>query len=276
MNQRFQNAEISQINEQYSENELYKAVCSIGPQLENELKEFGLCSEECFVETLELLSLIADKGKGILSELDNIWLSKSNEYRRYDRHVDEDEIRKAVGIVFGFAILAVDSSQHPFFRYTLTEQLTMVIANHKFEGWSKTFEQIFSVPLPDGWFDSFINEEPASERLSLPKAINTERAQTYFQKAIDKGYMKIDNGSFSWIGVKKRPSGTPNISELAYFLGKVYEYRHSVSGNTGKKIPEDELNSLFGVTKLYNRLVQVHSAMNIQAWRQPIDDLFQE
>ena len=52
MNQRFQNAEIKHVSEQYAENELYKAVSSIGLQLENELKEFGLCPEECFMETI--------------------------------------------------------------------------------------------------------------------------------------------------------------------------------------------------------------------------------
>jgi len=276
MNQRFQNEEIKRVSEQYAENELYKAVSSIGPQLENELKEFGLCSEECFMETLEFLSSIAEKGKAILSELDEIWLRKENEYRRYDRHVNGDEIRKSIGIVFGFAILAVDSSQDWFYRHTLSEQLTTVVANHKWDGWSKTLALIFSLSLPDGWFDAFVDEEPANERIPLPKTINTERAQTYFQKAVDKGYMKFNNGQFVWIGVKKKPNGTPNISELAYFLGKVYEYKHSVSGNIGKRFPEDELNSLFGKTKLYNRLVQVHNAMSIQAWRQPIDDLFQE
>ena len=97
MNQRFQNAEIKRVSEQYAENELYKAVSSIGPLLENELKEFGLCSEECFMETLEILSSIAEKGKAILSELDEIWLRKENEYRRYDRHVNGDEIRKSIG-----------------------------------------------------------------------------------------------------------------------------------------------------------------------------------
>ena len=40
MNQRFQPAEIKRVSEQYAENELYKAICTIGTQLEYELKEF--------------------------------------------------------------------------------------------------------------------------------------------------------------------------------------------------------------------------------------------
>ena len=172
MNQRFQNAEIRAVSEQYAENMLYKAVCTIGLQLENEMKEFGLCQEECFIETIELLSVIAEKGVDILPELDNIWLRKENEYRRYDRHVNEDEIRKAVGIVFGFAVIAIDSSTNRFYRYKLTEQLAHTVANHKFAGWQTTLGKIFSIPLPDGWFDTFINEEPNIEKVTC-----TERGE---------------------------------------------------------------------------------------------------
>ena len=189
MNQRFQNAEIKHVSEQYAENELYKAVCSIGLQLENELKEFGLCPEECFMETLELLSVIAEKGEDILPEVDILWLRKENEYRRHNRQVDEYEIRKAVGIVFGFTILAIDSSLNRFYRYTLPEQLTMVVANHKWDGWSKTFEQIFSVPLPDGWFDAYIEKESEKGNdVKLPKELDTPKARLYFSKAIEKQY----------------------------------------------------------------------------------------
>ena len=163
MNQRFQNAEIKFISEQYAENELYKAVNTIGIQLENELKEFGLCPEECFMETLELLSEIADKGEEILPEIEDFWLHKENEYRRYDRQVSDNEIRKSDGIVFGFAILAINSSRHGFYQYTLPEQLMQRVATHKFDGWQTTLDRIFSIPLPDGWFDAFIDEEPQDD-----------------------------------------------------------------------------------------------------------------
>ncbi len=179
MNQRFQNEEIKLVSEQYAENELYKAVSSIGLQLENELKEFGLCPEECFMETLELLSAIAEKGEDILPEIESLWLRKENEYRRHDRQVNDDEIRKSVGIVFGFSILAIDSSRHWFYRYTLSEQLTMVVANHKWDGWQATLGQIFSVPLPDGWFDIYIDEEPEGDgdMADFAKSVNSLRKQ---------------------------------------------------------------------------------------------------
>ena len=272
MNQRFQNAEIRRVSEQYAENELYRAVSMIGHQLESET-EFGLCSEECFMEAIGLLSEIANKGEEYLSEIDNYWLHKFNEYRRFDRHLKEEEIRKAVGIVFAFVILALDSSRHPFYRYTLTRRLTQVVASLQFKDWSPTFDRIFSVPLPDGWFDAFIDEESedCEGRLPLPKVLNTDRAQTYFRNAIDKGYMKLENGQFSWIGI----GGKGTNSQLAYFCGRVFEYRHSTTCNIGTEFPEEELNALFGVKRLYSLLTQVHNAQKTQKWRRSIDEMFE-
>ncbi len=131
------------------------------------------------MEALELLSAIAIKGEDILPEVNNIWFRKHNEYKRFDRHVCEDEISKAVGIVLGFTILAIDSSRHRFYRYTLTEQLTQTIANHQFNGWASTLDRIFSVPLPDGWFDAYIDEEPegADDMADFSKGVASLRRQ---------------------------------------------------------------------------------------------------
>lgn len=272
MNQRFQSGEIRLVSEQYAENELYKTVSSIGLQLENELREFGLCPEECFMETLELLSIIAEKGEGILPEIDNLWLRKENEYRRFDRSVSKDEIRKAVGIVFGFAILAIDSSRDSFYRHTLSEQLTQVVAYHKWEGWSKTLSQIFDVSLPDRWFDSYIDEEPEERNeVKLPKELDTPKARQYFLKAIEKQYLAIEDGKFRWIGTNDKG----NTSELAYFCGKVYNYKHTISGNAGEDFPEESLNKLFGVKRLYSLLTQVYNAQKPQRWRSLIDSIFE-
>ena len=158
MNQRFQDEEIRHISELYADNELYKAINTIGMKLESELTGFGLCTEECFVETQEVLALIAEEETEILSVLENLWLRKYNEYRRLGRTVEEDETRKVVGIVFGFAILAIDSSQKSFYRHSLSRELTYLVANHEFNGWEQTLDRIFSVPLPDGWFDHHISK----------------------------------------------------------------------------------------------------------------------
>lgn len=107
-------------------------------------------------------------------------------------------------------------------------------------------------------------------QLPLPSTLNNERSQEYFKKAIDKGYMTLNNGKFNWIGVQDR--GKP--SQLAYFLGRVFEYQHSANGNIGKHFPEEDLNSLFDQKRLYSLLTQVHDAKRIQKWREKIDELF--
>lgn len=280
MNQRYQNADINRVSKEQADNELYKVICTIGAQLESELAEFGLCPEECFEETLEVLTILADKGEEAIPELDTLWHRKFNEYRRFDRKVAEEELRKAVGIVLGFVILAIDSSRYHFYRYTLTEALTKTIANpkHQFADWAITLEKILSVPLSDGWFDSCfeeIHEEDdeivPQNGLPLPKVLNTQRAQTYFQKAIDSGFIKLDCGKFSWITIGAKGGN----SQLAYFCGRVFEYEHSANGNAGTGFPEKELNKIFEVTRMYSSLTQVYNAKKVQPWRRKIDELFE-
>lgn len=191
MNQRFQSAEIKLVSEQNADNELYRAICKIGAQLESELAEFGLCPEECFMETLEVLTVLAEKGENSIPELDTLWHRKFNEYRRFDRKVREEELRKVVGIVFGFAVLVVDSSSHRFYRNKLANALTMTVADHKFEDWTTTLDCIYSVPLHDGWFDDFmgINETDSVRESAM---LFTDKAVELWEKLRKAGYVDKD------------------------------------------------------------------------------------
>lgn len=153
MKQRLSNEEIRSVSQRYATNELYVAISKIGDQLEAELTRFGLCTEECFLEVMEVLSEIAERGEDILGEVNALWFRKHNEYRRLDRMVSEEETRKVVGIVFGFAIVATDSSQAALYRYGVTKQLMRCVALHEFDGWAETLKRIAEVPLADAWFD---------------------------------------------------------------------------------------------------------------------------
>ena len=105
----------------------------------------------------------------------------------------------------------------------------------------------------------------------LPKELDTPRARTYFAKAIELQYMEpTDDGKYRWIGTGKKPCR----AELAYFLGKVYNYKYTITGNAGENFPEESLNSLFGATRLYSSLTQVYNAQKPQSWRSRIDDIF--
>lgn len=279
MNQRYQNEKIRRAAERYAGNGLYEAIRPTVGQLEAESDEFGLCPEECFDETVELLNEIAGKGGDILPETDSLWLGKENEYWRLDRSVSRDGIRRAVATVFGFVILAVDSSRHPFYRQTLARQLMQTVARHQPAGWASLLGRILSVPLPDGWFDAFIGAEPedGGDVTALPKDLDTPRARRYFAEAVRLGYMeKADGGKYRWLGV----GGKGVQSQLAYFCGRVYEYKYTVSGNAGKDFPEDSLNELFSPNRTSGRirfrdlLSKVYMAQKEQQWRQKIDNIF--
>lgn len=129
-------------------------------------------------------------------------------------------------------------------------------------------EEIWNLYSEEGEYTS---ETQSETGLPLPNSINTKRAQTYFQKAIDNGLLKLENGKFSWIQIGTRGGK----SQLAYFCGKVFEYKHSVNGNDGTSFPEEKLNELFGIDRMYSLLTQVYDAGKKQSWRRRIDELFE-
>ena len=116
-----------------------------------------------------------------------------------------------------------------------------------------------------------VNDNKAGGNNGLPKELDTPRARTYFAKAIDQQYMELtEDGRFRWIGTVKKPCR----AELAYFLGKVYNYKYTITGNAGENFPEESLNRLFGATRLYSSLTQVYNAQKPQRWRSQIDEMF--
>lgn len=108
--------------------------------------------------------------------------------------------------------------------------------------------------------------------IRLPKGLDTPKAREAFAKAMDRKYMAVgEDGKFRWKGTGDKP----NTSELAYFLGQVYNYEYDTKrGNVGEIFPEDSLNEIFGVKRLYSSLTQVYSAKRKQRWRSLIDDIF--
>lgn len=105
----------------------------------------------------------------------------------------------------------------------------------------------------------------------LSGSLDTKRAWSYFEKAVSKGWIAKEGNKLMWLGI----GGKAHLSQLAYFCGKVFGYRHSVNGNTGTEFPKNELEELFGVKNLYSLLRQVHEAKGKQKWRACIDELFE-
>ena len=116
-------------------------------------------------------------------------------------------------------------------------------------------------------------QETADDSIGLPKDLDRPVARMAFREAIAIGYMKkTEDGRFRWIGTGDRGQK----SQLAYFLGKVYNYKHTISGNTGENFPDESLCRLFGEKNLYKLLAQVHNAKKTQSWRPKIDAIFEE
>ena len=89
--------------------------------------------------------------------------------------------------------------------------------------------------------------------------------------AVSKGWIAKEGNKLTWLGI----GGKAHQSQLAYFCGKVFDYKHSVNGNAGTEFPKNELEELFGVKNLYTLLRQVHEAKGKQKWRACIDEMFE-
>ena len=116
-----------------------------------------------------------------------------------------------------------------------------------------------------------VNDNKAGGNKGLPKELDTPRARRYFAEAVRLGYMELtEDGRYRWLGTGRKPC----TAELAYFLGRVYNYKYTVTGNAGENFPEESLNELFGVKRLYSSLTQVYNAQKPQRWRSQIDEMF--
>ena len=129
-------------------------------------------------------------------------------------------------------------------------------------------EEVWNLYSEEGEYTSEIQ---SGSGLTLSGSLDINRAKTYFQKAIEKGWMSLEGNKLIWLGIGTRA----HDSQLAYFCGRVYDYKYSVNGNTGTEFPTNELEELFGVKNLYSLLRQVHEAKGKQKWRACIDELFE-
>lgn len=200
MNQRFQPKDIEKIRALHAENELYIAIESIGRKLQFD-QQFSLCIEECFVETTELLHCIVDKGKHAVTVIENMWLDKFNNFLSHDRHIGKEEISKSVCEVFGFAVIALNSSKDSFYNYQLAEKIICLLGSSKyrFEGWNTLLYEIANVKLRDGWFDDFAN----SKTITITTAHDAKKQKKSATKP--KTQQKITNCTYHYRWNNKEP-----------------------------------------------------------------------
>ena len=129
-------------------------------------------------------------------------------------------------------------------------------------------EEVWNLYSEEGEYTSEIQ---SGSGLTLSGSLDTKRTRYYFEKAVSKGWIAKEGNKLTWQGI----GGKAHLSQLAYFCGKVFDYRHSVNGNAGTEFPKNELEELFGVKNLYSLLRQVHEAKGKQKWRACIDEIFE-
>lgn len=160
MNHRFRNEEQNKYSQIYGNDLLYVSCCQVGSELQTQMPEFGMCPEEVYQEVADLLKWLMEKPKPTSDDLNIKWNRLYNNYLGFDRHVDKEEIRKAVCVVFAFACLALGSSVDTVFSLELSQKLIDCVAqaDHACSDWAEVCDRIFdSCVLPEGWFDDMKN-----------------------------------------------------------------------------------------------------------------------
>ena len=90
-------------------------------------------------------------------------------------------------------------------------------------------EEVWNLYSEEGEYTS----EPQSETgLPLSGSLDTKRTRYYFAKAVSKGWIANEGNKLTWQGI----GGKAHLSQLAYFCGRVYDYKYSVNGNTGTEM----------------------------------------
>lgn len=100
--------------------------------------------------------------------------------------------------------------------------------------------------------------------VTLPDELDTDRSRKYFARAVELGYMKPNGSGYKWVFCGKRGG----LARLGYFVERVF-----CPTNT-EELPEQAINTLFGVNRIGSAITQLHNAKKPQKWRAEIDKLF--
>ena len=81
-------------------------------------------------------------------------------------------------------------------------------------------EEVWNLYSEEGEYTSEIQ---SGSGLTLSGSLDTKRTRYYFEKAVLKGWIAKEGNKLTWQGI----GGKAHLSQLAYFCGKVFDYRHS-------------------------------------------------
>ena len=125
------------------------------------------------------------------------------------------------------------------------------------------------------------------------KPFNNEYFISAMQKAIDKGWIKIKDGKYKWVGFEEVKSNFN--AALVYFIGKGLNLKTDVEKvkdpatdkmkeqltydsrqDAINRFPKEEINSLFGKSLIISQWKQIFTVQKKQVWREVIDKFFDE
>lgn len=295
---RFQQNQRNRLREHFRNHIYYKLCRQTHDVFLQHCPTIILSTEELFTDAARTLDNLLTEGDLEADICRDLWSDTIADYRQKDgTDADTATTQAEVAMLFYAVMYGIQSVCHSHYRGRLQRVLHASIHQMWNRHGPKNCHEIESLmpeaidPLTNamyGWMktyftsaDSLTDEietvmnpnkaNVAKTGLPLPVVLNTQRAQKYFQTAIDNGWMSLEGNKLIWLGIGTRA----HDSQLAYFCGRVYNYKYSVNGNTGTEFPTNELEELFGVKNLYSLLRQVHEAKGRQKWRACIDELFE-
>lgn len=163
---RLQQKEILSVRHDNAADPMLKAIHNVCAHYETEMHMFALCPEEVYMECIHLSDDILSKGESFSDEVHLLWHQLFNEYRRFDRAVQESEIQLAVTVVLASLCVCLNTSKHDYYCDTLV----MLIMQQTFEQnkeCSNIFKKIYADFTPyfesiDEWFDKRVNIKKTS------------------------------------------------------------------------------------------------------------------
>ena len=300
-----QNEERQDIKRRLAGHVMYRLSRAVRNGFQAAYPEVTISVEQLLADAVEWLDELLSVGGGALECCDDLWNDVLQMYRERDgQHETVEQSQVKVAMVFYLLMYCMEAAGHAYYRGSLFNRLYFIIHSRWQHERCRLMEQRLA-PEVDlltaemfQWMEEYFesdrslladeDEEPCSDLtasasangqqpgdglLPLPAELNTQRAQIYFFKAIEAGWMSYSEGRFVWHGLTTKGA----LTQLAYFCGLVYEcdYSDPDLGNRGKQLPAQALETLFSIKRLQSHLAQLYKAKSTQQWRAAIDALFQ-
>ena len=299
-----QNEEKQDIKRRLAGHVMYRLSRAVRNGFQAAYPEVTISVEQLLTDAVEWLDELLSVGGGALECCDDLWNDVLQMYRERDgQHERVEESQVKVAMVFYLLMYCMGATGHAYYRGSLLSRLFVIIHSRWQPEQCRQMEQRLAPevdPLTEEmhrWMEEYFEsdrslladedddpntdltasaaangQQPGDGRLPLPAELDTERAQIYFQKAIEAGWMSYSEGQFVWHGLTEKGA----LTQLAYFCGLVYEccYDGSCNGNSGKRLPAKALQKLFRIEGIHNLLKQAYTRTTIQQWRSKVDALF--